>query len=165
MMLCGVPCCCPCYVAGLQALQLNPSKGAYKLHSNLSATYLQLGDKQKALQHAQQAVATAPKNFHMVRNTQVVLLPSYLWVAGVWSWLISCILIAIVVGRQAATASGHLVVEWQSKLGLCDNCHNPARTAPTVLHGNLLSTARDAACFRQVLLLPLLCDAGLHPPY
>eukprot|EP00775_Hariotina_reticulata_P011013 gene11013-11167_t len=48
-----------------QALQLSPSKGAYKLHSNLSATFLQLGDKQKALQHAQQAVATAPKNFHM----------------------------------------------------------------------------------------------------
>jgi hypothetical protein len=54
------------FVVHLQALQLSPSKGIHMLHSNLSATYLQLGDKHQALQHAQQAVATAPRNFHMV---------------------------------------------------------------------------------------------------
>lgn len=51
----------------LQALELNPSKGKHMLYSNLSATYLQLGQQQEALQAAQSAVELAPKGFHMVR--------------------------------------------------------------------------------------------------
>jgi hypothetical protein len=36
------------------------------VHSNLSAAYLQAGNKEAALQHAQEAVALAPAGFHMV---------------------------------------------------------------------------------------------------
>eukprot|EP00879_Flechtneria_rotunda_P024747 GHRR01026254.1.p1 GENE.GHRR01026254.1~~GHRR01026254.1.p1 ORF type:complete len:195 (+),score=71.07 GHRR01026254.1:454-1038(+) len=47
-----------------QALNLNAT-GQHMLHSNLSAVYLQLGDKQAALQHAEAAVQHAPHGFHV----------------------------------------------------------------------------------------------------
>jgi hypothetical protein len=43
------------------------------VHSNLSAAYLQAGKKEAALQHAQEAVALAPKGFHMVRCSNNLL--------------------------------------------------------------------------------------------
>lgn len=54
-----------------QALDLDPSRGRYMLHSNMSAAHLQAGDKQAALQHAQLAVQHAPMGFHMVRCWQL----------------------------------------------------------------------------------------------
>jgi len=50
-----------------EALALAPDgSSAYMLHSNLSATNLQLGNKEEALAHAQTAVARAPRGFHKV---------------------------------------------------------------------------------------------------
>ncbi|GBF88326.1 hypothetical protein Rsub_01038 [Raphidocelis subcapitata] len=38
--------------------------GAHLIHANLSATHLQLGEKDAALEHARAAVASAPRGFH-----------------------------------------------------------------------------------------------------
>ncbi|WIA09397.1 hypothetical protein OEZ85_008803 [Tetradesmus obliquus] len=48
-----------------QALAVDPPRGKHMLHSNLSAACLQAGRKEAALQHAREAVALAPKGFHM----------------------------------------------------------------------------------------------------
>ncbi|EFJ46568.1 hypothetical protein VOLCADRAFT_93019 [Volvox carteri f. nagariensis] len=46
------------------ALQLNPPAGAHMLYSNRSASYLQVGDMEAALEDAQRAVELAPPGFH-----------------------------------------------------------------------------------------------------
>lgn len=48
-----------------QALDLNSSKGRHMLYSNLSAAYLQLGQREQALAAAKASVELAPKGFHM----------------------------------------------------------------------------------------------------
>jgi hypothetical protein len=56
-------------VAAAQALAVDPPRGKHMVHSNLSAAYLQSGKKEAALQHAQEAVALAPKGFYMVSSS------------------------------------------------------------------------------------------------
>eukprot|EP00882_Tetradesmus_deserticola_P012837 GHRQ01013604.1.p1 GENE.GHRQ01013604.1~~GHRQ01013604.1.p1 ORF type:complete len:238 (+),score=81.63 GHRQ01013604.1:544-1257(+) len=48
-----------------QALAVDFPRGKHLVHSNLSAAYMQLGNKEAALQHAQEAAALAPRGFHL----------------------------------------------------------------------------------------------------
>jgi tetratricopeptide (TPR) repeat protein len=51
------------------ALAVQPQRGQHLLHSNLAAAYLQLGEKEAALEHAQLAVEKGPRGFHNVSSS------------------------------------------------------------------------------------------------
>jgi tetratricopeptide (TPR) repeat protein len=55
------------------ALAVQPQRGQHLLHSNLAAAYLQLGEKEAALEHAQLAVEKGPRGFHNVSAPPVII--------------------------------------------------------------------------------------------